>query len=70
MGVGGGKGGKAKRGEGLNKSVTFIHFRYETVKDDPDDDKFIECAVALKAEVIVSGDKAVKEIGMVEVKDE
>lgn len=27
------------------------------VHDDPDDNKFIECAVALEAEVIVSGDK-------------
>ena len=28
------------------------------VKEDPDDDKFIECAVALKADCIISGDKA------------
>jgi putative PIN family toxin of toxin-antitoxin system len=28
------------------------------VADDPDDDKFIECAVALHAEYIVTGDKA------------
>jgi putative PIN family toxin of toxin-antitoxin system len=27
------------------------------VEEDPDDDKFIECAVALKAAFIVSGDK-------------
>jgi len=33
------------------------------VKSDPDDDKFIECAVALKAEFIVSGDKALTEVG-------
>ena len=30
----------------------------KVVADDPDDDKFIECAVALKADYIVSGDKA------------
>ncbi len=30
------------------------------VKKDPDDDKLIECAVALKAEVIITGDKALK----------
>ena len=29
----------------------------ETVCADPDDDKFIECAIAGKAEVIISGDK-------------
>jgi uncharacterized protein len=27
------------------------------VNEDPDDDKFIECAVALKAEYIISGDR-------------
>jgi putative PIN family toxin of toxin-antitoxin system len=28
------------------------------VEEDPDDDKFIECAVALKADCIISGDKS------------
>lgn len=28
------------------------------VEEDPDDDKFIECAVALKAGFIISGDKS------------
>lgn len=28
------------------------------VEEDPDDDKFIECAVALKAQFVISGDKA------------
>ncbi len=32
------------------------------VVDDPDDDKFIECAVALRADFIVSGDQVVTEI--------
>ena len=32
------------------------------VKKDPDDNKFIECAVALNSEYIISGDKAVQEI--------
>jgi uncharacterized protein len=27
------------------------------VCEDPDDDKFIECAIASKTEIIVSGDK-------------
>ena len=30
----------------------------QVVEDDPDDNKFIECAVALKADFIISGDKA------------
>ena len=32
------------------------------VEEDPDDDKFIECAVALNAEVVISGDKALRAI--------
>jgi putative PIN family toxin of toxin-antitoxin system len=32
------------------------------VEEDPDDDKFIECAVALKAKFIITGDSAVKKI--------
>jgi len=32
------------------------------VEKDPDDNKFIECAVALNAEYIISGDKALIEI--------
>jgi len=37
--------------------------RIKAVKDDPEDDKLIECAVALKAQVIITGDKALKRIG-------
>lgn len=35
----------------------------KVVPDDPDDDKFFECAVALKASVIVTGDKAMLRVG-------
>ena len=31
--------------------------KLHVVEEDPDDDKFIECAVALKAAFVVSGDK-------------
>lgn len=31
--------------------------KLRVVPEDPDDDKFIECAVALKAECVVSGDR-------------
>jgi uncharacterized protein len=34
--------------------------KIKAVKDNPDDDKFIECAVALKAEAIITGDKGLK----------
>ncbi len=33
------------------------------VRDDPADDKFIECAVALKAEIIITGDRALRDVG-------
>jgi putative PIN family toxin of toxin-antitoxin system len=32
------------------------------VEKDPDDNKFIECAVALKSEFVISGDKALTDI--------
>jgi putative PIN family toxin of toxin-antitoxin system len=32
------------------------------VEEDPDDDKFIECAVALKARFVITGDSVVKKI--------
>lgn len=32
------------------------------VEKDPDDDKFIECAVALNSKCIISGDKVLQEI--------
>ena len=34
----------------------------QIVKADPDDDKFIEGAVALKADFIISGDKALRAV--------
>ena len=34
----------------------------QVVKTDPDDSKFIECAVALKAGCIISGDKSLTSI--------
>jgi putative PIN family toxin of toxin-antitoxin system len=34
-----------------------ISRRIHVVKDDPDDDKFIECAMECDAEFIISGDK-------------
>ena len=35
----------------------------QIVEDDPDDDKFVECAVALGAEVVISGDKVLTAVG-------
>ena len=33
--------------------------KIKIVKNDPDDAKFIECAVALKADVVITGDKEI-----------
>jgi len=48
---------------GFNMLFTAKTPKVKVVKDDPDDDKFIECALALKAEVIVTGDKAIEAVG-------
>lgn len=47
---------------GFNSVFTTITPCLRIVDDDPDDDKFFECAVALKAQYIISGDKEVLEI--------
>ncbi len=49
--------------KGINIIFTTKTPRIKAVKDDPEDDKFIECAIALKAQVIITGDKALKRIG-------
>jgi uncharacterized protein len=48
---------------GFNLLFTTKTLKVKVVKNDPDDDKFIECALALKAEVIVTGDKAIEAVG-------
>jgi len=40
---------------GFNILFTTKTPKLKVVKNDPDDDKFIECAVALKANIVVSG---------------
>jgi predicted nucleic acid-binding protein len=35
----------------------------KAAKDDPDDDRFIECAAALKAEAVVTGDRSLEKVG-------
>jgi len=47
---------------GLHIVFTTSTPQLHIVADDPDDNKFIECAVALKADCVVSGDKALIEI--------
>jgi putative PIN family toxin of toxin-antitoxin system len=48
--------------KGFNILFTTKTPKIRAVKDDPDDDKFIECAAALKAEVIITGDKVLKAV--------
>ncbi len=45
-------------GKGINILFTSKTPEIKAVRSDPDDDKFVECAVALRAEVIITGDKA------------
>lgn len=49
--------------KGFNVVFTTRTPKIRVVKDDPDDDKFIECALALKAEIIITGDRAIEAIG-------
>ncbi len=48
--------------EGYNSIFAAKTPQIRVVKDDPDDDKFIECAVELDSKIIISGDKHLKEI--------
>ena len=48
--------------EGYNSLFTTKTPTLQIVKDDPDDDKFLECAVALDSKIIISGDKHLKAI--------
>lgn len=47
---------------GLHVVFTAKTPKLHVVENDPDDNKFIECAVALKADFIISGDKAITAI--------
>ena len=47
-------------GKGFDILFTTKTPHISAVKGDPEDDKFIECTVALKAEVIITGDRAIK----------
>jgi putative PIN family toxin of toxin-antitoxin system len=49
-------------GKGVNIVFTAKTPRIMALETDPDDDKFIECAVALKAEIVITGDKALRAI--------
>ena len=41
------------------KNVTFVdpHFRLGLITEDPDDNKFVDCAFAANADYLVSNDK-------------
>ena len=48
--------------EGYNSLFAAHTPQIRVVKDDPDDNKFIECAVELDSKIIISGDNHLKEI--------
>jgi len=49
--------------KGFNILFTARTSKIQAIKSDPDDDKFIECALALKAEVIITGGKEIEAVG-------
>jgi predicted nucleic acid-binding protein len=50
-------------GRGINLVFTTRTPKLAVVLSDPGDDKFIECAVALKADAIITGDRALRAVG-------
>jgi putative PIN family toxin of toxin-antitoxin system len=48
--------------EGFNSIFTTKTPSLDIIEDDPDDNKFLECAVALESRIIISGDKHLKDI--------
>ena len=65
-----GLGGEGELGElldlfarGTNLAFIAQTPKLTVVAADPGDDKFIECAVALKADAIITGDRALRAIG-------
>ena len=46
--------------EGYNSIFTAKTPDIEVIEDDPDDNKFIECAIALDSKIIISGDNHLK----------
>lgn len=48
--------------KGYNILFTIKTPQIKIVESDPSDDKFIECAVALKADIIITGDRKVLDI--------
>ncbi len=49
--------------KGFNLLFTAKTAKIRVVKEHPDRDKFIECAMALKAEIIVAGDRVLEAVG-------
>ena len=47
---------------GFNLLFSTKKYNLKIVEDDPEDDKFFECVVSLKAKFIISGDKEVLSI--------
>ncbi|MBU0484851.1 MAG: putative toxin-antitoxin system toxin component, PIN family [Proteobacteria bacterium] len=48
--------------EGYNSIYTSKTPQIKVVHDDPDDNKFIECAIALDSKIIISGDNHLRDI--------
>ena len=48
--------------EGYNSIFTAKTPDIEVIEDDPDDNKFIECAVALDSKIIISGNNHLKNL--------
>ena len=43
----------------LHNNVLYVgpHFRFQVIAADPDDNKFVDCAIAVEADFVVTGDR-------------
>ena len=48
--------------EGWSALYTAKTPKLRVIEEDPDDDKFLECAVALQSKLIISGDRHLKDL--------
>jgi putative PIN family toxin of toxin-antitoxin system len=47
----------------MNSAICDVESLDEQICDDPDDDKFLACALASDAKVLITGDKAILRVG-------
>ncbi len=47
-------------------NIVTVYFKWNLIKADPDDNKFVDCAIAAGADIIVTNDNHFKELSTIE----